>query len=179
MSHSLLLAATGNPLTDVTTAFGVDWPKFGSQVFLFLAVAFALKKFAFGPIQTVLEERRQKIAEGLANAEKTRKELATAQAKASEILTQAGQQATKIIEETRQAAAKISEQEAQKAVAAANEIIAKAKLANESELTRMKGELRKEFGRLVVAAAGKASGKVLTFDDQKRLADEANQQLAA
>ena len=178
MTSPLFLAA-GNPITEITTAFGVDWPKFGSQVALFLMVAFALKKWAYGPIQIVLEERREKIAEGLANAEKTRKELANAQTKASEILTQASQQATKMIEETRQAAARISEQEAQKAVAAANDIIAKAKLANEAELARMKGELRKEFGRLVVGAAAKASGKVLTADDQRRLADEANQQLAA
>ena len=73
----------------------------------------------------------------------------------------------------------MGELEAQKAIATANDIIAKAKLANQSELVRLKGELRQEFGRLVVAAAGQASGKILTADDQKRLAEEANRQLAA
>ena len=43
----------------------------------------------------------------------------------------------------------------------------------------MKEELRKEVGRLVVQATAKVTGKILTMDDQKRLAEEANRQLAA
>ena len=44
---------------------------------------------------------------------------------------------------------------------------------------RLKAELRKEFGKLVVAASAKVSGKILTFEDQQRLAEETNRQLAA
>jgi F-type H+-transporting ATPase subunit b len=43
----------------------------------------------------------------------------------------------------------------------------------------MKEELRREVGRLVVQATTKVTGKILTLDDQKRLAEEANRQLAA
>ena len=43
----------------------------------------------------------------------------------------------------------------------------------------MKTELRREVGRLVVSTTAKVTGKVLTADDQNRLADETNRQLAA
>jgi F-type H+-transporting ATPase subunit b len=71
------------------------------------------------------------------------------------------------------------EVESQKAIATANDIITKARQASEAELVRMKTELRKEVGRLVVNTTTKVTGKILTADDQARLADETNRQLAA
>lgn len=184
MTFAPLLAAAAaegakGPLQQTAETFGWTPTLFFSQLISFLVVAFLLHKFAYGPILQILAERRQKIADGIASAEKAQAELASTQARIQQLLAQAGGEANKIIEEARSAAARIAEAEAQKAIATANDIIAKAKVANESELVRMKGELRQEFGRLVVAAAGKASGKILTADDQKRLAEEANRQLAA
>lgn len=172
-------AEPGNPVGEIAKQFGVTWQLLISQIVLFVIVALALKKFAYGPILKVLEERKHKIAEGLANAEKIKQELANAQAKSQEILTQAGSQANKMIEEARAAAAKVQEAETQKAIAAANQIVAKAKEASEAELVRMKAELRKELVRLVAETTAKVSGKVLTLDDQKRLAEETTKQLAA
>jgi len=142
-------------------------------------VAVALKKFAYGPVVKVLQERRTKIEEGLANAEKMKQELANAQAKATEVLTQANATGNKLIEEARQSAAKILETETQKAVATANDIIAKARQAGEAEVVRLKGELRKEFGRLVVATSAKVTGGILTPDQQNRMAEETSKQLAS
>ena len=172
-------AEPGNPVEVIATKFGVTWPLLISQIVLFVIVALALKKFAYGPILKVLEERRQTIAQSLANAEKIKQELASAQAKAQEILTQANALANKQIEEARAVAAKVQESETQKAIATANQIVAKAKEASEAELGRMKMELRKELVRLVAETTAKVSGKVLTLDDQKRLADETTKQLAA
>ncbi len=175
----LAAAAPGNPVAEIATQFGVTWQLLISQIVLFVIVALALKKFAYAPILKVLEERRQKIAESLANADKIKQELASAQAKAQEILTQANALANKQIEEARAVAAKVQESETQKAIATANQIVAKAKEASEAELGRMKMELRKELVRLVAETTAKVSGKVLTLDDQKRLADETTKQLAA
>ncbi len=176
--NSILFAA-GNPIGDIAHQFGVTWQLLISQTILFVIVAVALKKFAYGPLQKVLEERRNKIAEGVANAEKTRQELANAQAKAQEILTQANAAGNKLIEESRQAAAKVLEVESQKAIATANDIITKARQASEAELVRMKAELRKEVGRLVVATSAKVTGGILTAEQQSRLAEETTKQLAA
>lgn len=181
MSQFPILAAAG--LGDIARQtgqqFGFNTSLFISQLISFCIVAALLYKFAYKPILKVLEQRRQTIAESLANAERIKQELATAQVKAQEIITQASVQGSKMIEEARAAAAKVQEAETQKAIAAANQIVAKAKEASEAELTRAKAELRKELVRLVAETTAKVSGKVLTLDDQKRLADETTKQIAA
>ncbi len=181
--NTLFLAAapTGEPgiVQGIAETFGWNPTLFFSQVVSFCLVAFLLHRFAYKPILTVLEERRQKIAESLANAEKIKQELASAQTKAQEILTQANVQSNKAIEEARASAAKILEQETQKAIATAGDIIAKARQASEAELVRMKAELRKEVGRLVVATSAKVTGNILTAEQQTRLAEDTNKQLAA
>jgi F-type H+-transporting ATPase subunit b len=58
--------------------FGFNVWIFLSQIISFTIVALLLRKFAYKPILTVLEERRQKIAEGLLNAEKIKQQLADA-----------------------------------------------------------------------------------------------------
>ncbi len=131
-------AATGNPITDIATQFGVTWQLLISQIVLFVIVALALKKFAYGPILKVLEERRQKIAESLANAEKIKQELASAQAKAQEILNQANAQANKLIEEARAAAAKCRNRKRKKPSPRRTRLSRRPRQASEAELVRMK-----------------------------------------
>ena len=183
MNQLVLLASIGSDLAETAKAtgerFGVETSLFVAQVISFLIVAALLYKFAYQPILKVLEERREKIAEGLANAEKIKQELANAQARTQELLNQANAQGNKLIEEARTSAAKILELETQKAIVTANDIISKARQASEAELVRMKTELRREVGRLVVNTTAKVTGKMLTADDQSRLADETNRQLAS
>lgn len=179
MNSILMLAAAGNPMTDIANQFGVTWQLLISQIILFVIVALALKKFAYAPLLAMLEERKQRIAESMANAEKTKTELASAQAKAQEIIGQAGQQANKIIEEARAAGTREVEKASQQAIATANQIIAKAKEANEAELARMKAELRREVARLVVQTSTSVTGDILTSEQQSRLAEDAAKQLAA
>lgn len=159
--------------------FGFTWALFISQCISFGIVAFLLHRFAYKPILKVLEERREKIAESLANAEKIKAELANAQTKSQEILAAANTQGNKLIEEARHSAAKVLEVESQKAIATANDIIVKARQASEAELVRMKGELRKEVGRLVVATSAKVTGNILTPDQQNRLAEDTAKQLSS
>jgi len=159
--------------------FGFNTQLFISQAISFCILAFVLHRFAYKPILNVLEERKQKIAEGLANAEKIKAEFASAQTKAQEVIGEAGQQANKIIEEARAAGSREVEKASQQAIATANQIIAKAKESNEAELVRMKAELRREVARLVVQTSGRVTGDILTSDQQTRLAEDAAKQLAA
>ena len=159
--------------------FGVDWRHLVSNTISFLIVAGLLLKFAYRPILQVLEERRQRIADGLANADKIKAELARTEAARLEVLNTANIQANKLIEEARAAAARVQEQETQKAIAAAEQIMVKAREAAAADHARMLAELRREVGRLVVDTTSKVTGKVLTTDDQKRLAEETTRQLAA
>jgi F-type H+-transporting ATPase subunit b len=174
----MMLAETENPITQISRDFGLDKAHFFSQVVSFLIVAGLLYKFAYGPILKVLAERKQRIADGLANADKIKAELARTEASRLEILDKANTQANKLIEEARAAAARVQETETQKAIAAAEQIIAKAREAAAQDHARMLMELRREVGRLVVDTTTKVTGKVLTTDDQKRLAEETSRQLA-
>lgn len=177
--YFLAAAGGGNLMADRAKEFGVNWQLFISQLIAFCVLAWALSKYAYGPVIKILEERKQRIAEGLSNADKIKAELASAQAKSQEILRDAGAQATKMIEEARAAAAKVQESESQKAVKAAEQIIAKAREAAEGDRNRMMAELKREIGHLAVKAAMQVTGKMLTAEDQQRLAEETNKQLAA
>ncbi len=183
MTHYLLAAAGGNAFTDavsgIATRFGVDWTHFIAQCISFTIVAILLYKFAYKRVLNVLEERRTRIEEGLANAERIKKELADTEVKRQQILTEANEQANGLIEEARQAAARVREQETQRAVAAAEEIITKAHQAAEQAHARMLADLKREVGRLVVSTAAMVTGKVLTPEDQRRLAEETNRQLVS
>jgi F-type H+-transporting ATPase subunit b len=73
----------------------------------------------------------------------------------------------------------VREQETQKAIAAAEQIIAKAREATAQERLQMLGDLKREVGRLVIKTTSAVTGKVLTPDDQRRLAEETEKQLVA
>lgn len=170
---------SGNVVQEISRTFGFNTAHFIAQLISFCIVAFLLHRFAYKPILKVLEERRQRIAEGLANAEKIKVELARTEASRQEVMNQTNAQAQKLIEEARQAAARVQEVETQKAIAAAKDIVEKARQATEAEHARMLTDLRREVGRLVVQTTGRVVGKTLTADDQQRLASEATRELAA
>lgn len=183
MNEFFVFAAIGSDLAEMgqqtARTFGVDVPHFISQVISFGIVAILLQRFAYKPILQVLEQRRQRIAEGLANADRIKQELTKTEAARQEVLNQANIQANRLIEEARAAAARVQEQETQKAIAAAEQIIAKAREAATQDHARMLAELKREIGHLVVATTSRVTGKILTPDDQKRLAEETTRQLAA
>ena len=163
----------------IVTTFGVDWPNLLAQIASFCIVCFLLYRFAYRPILQMLEMRRQQIAQGLANAEQIKAELARTEAQRREVMLQAEAQATGIIEEARAAAARLQEEETQKAIAAAEQITLKAREAGALDYTRMLAGLKREVGRLVVQTAASVTGKILTPEDQRRLAEETARQLTA
>src|SRR5215467_2187486 len=157
---------------DIARTFGVDWPHLGAQIISFGIVCALLYKFAYKRVLQMLQERRQEISEGLANAEKIKAELARTETQRQDVMNQANAQATKLIEEARAAAARVQEQETQKAIAAAEQIMAKAREAAEQDHDRMLAELKREMGRLIVETTAAVTGKILTPEDQQRLAEE-------
>jgi len=163
----------------VAATFGVDWPHLFAQIVSFCIVCFILYRFAYRPVLTMLEVRRQQIALGVANEERIKAELARTEAQRQEVMAQANAQATKFIEEARAAAARLHEQESQKAVAAAEEVLVKARDAAARDHETMLSELKREVGRLVVETTAAVTGKILTPADQRRLVEETAKQVAA
>jgi F-type H+-transporting ATPase subunit b len=94
-------------------------------------------------------------------------------------MAEAYAESAKFIEEARAAASKLLEQETLKAVAAAEQITIKAREAALQDHDRMLAELKREIGRWVVQGATTVTGKILTPEDQRRLAQEAAEQVEA
>lgn len=161
------------------SALGIEWRILVTQLISFSIVFFVLWKFAYKPIFAMLQARREKIAAALANAEKIKVDVARTEAERQKILADAGNQANQLIDDARQAAARVRADETQKAIASAEQIVTKAREAAAQERAQMLGELKREVGRLVVQTTATVTGKILTPEDQKRLAQETEKQLAA
>lgn len=174
----LAMVDSAGPVERIADTFGVDWPHLIAQMVSFCILCFVLQRYAYKPVLQKLEERRKQIAQGLADTEKIKVELARTEAQRQQVLQEAGAQAAKLIEEARAAAARVEQQETQKAIAAAQQIIVKAREAAAQEQARMFEELKREVGRLVLETASRVTGKILTADDQRRLAEETARQLA-
>ena len=163
----------------ILATFGVDWSHLLAQVVSFGIVCVILYRFAYRPVLTMLEVRRQQIALGLANAEQIKAELARTEAQRQDVMVQANAQANILIEEARAAAARVREQQTQKAIAAAEEVMTKARDAAARDHERVLSELKREVGRLVVDTTAAVTGKILTPEDQRRLVEETAKQVAA
>jgi F-type H+-transporting ATPase subunit b len=181
MALLLLLAQPGGggQVDQIARTFGVDWPHFLAQVTSFAIVCALLYRFAYKRVLAMLEERRQEIARGLANADEIKAELFRTEAQRQEVMAEANAQATRLIEEARAAAGRVLQEETQKALAAGEQIVARAREATVQDQARMLAELRREVGRLVVQTAAAVTGKVLTPEDQRRLAEATARRLSA
>ncbi len=168
----------GGQIEQIARTFGVDWIHLGAQIISFTILCALLYRFAYKPVLATLADRRKLIADGLASAEQMKAELARTEEKRQEVMAEASGQATRLIDEAREAAARVQRDETAKAIATAEQIIAKARQASELDHARMLAELKAEVGRLVVQTTAAVTGKVLTPDDQRRLAEETARELA-
>ena len=175
---ALQAAHEAGQVDSIAKTFGVDWPHLIAQIISFSIVCAVLYLLAYKPILRMLEARRQQIASGLANAEKIKAELARIEAERRTVLAKADGEGKQLIEEARAAAARVQADETQKAIAAAEQILARARETAERERTLMLADLRREVGRLVIQTTAAVTGKVLTADDHRRLAEETARQLS-
>ncbi len=161
------------PLGEITRTFHITWPLFISQCVSFLIVAFLLKKFAFGPVQKMLEERRARIASGEEKLKIIERQLAESVETTAAAIAKANEEAVRMVEEAKVGAASFSEQKAQEAISSAQGILAKAEAAAKADRERLIAELKSEFGRMVALTTSQVTGKVLTPEDQKRINEDA------
>jgi F-type H+-transporting ATPase subunit b len=174
MNLLALMAQAGGSgrVEELARTFGVDWPHLIAQLISFGIVCALLYWLAYTPVLRMLAERREQIAQGLANTEKINAALAGIEAQRLAVLADARAESTRMIAEAREVARRLQEQETQRAIAAAERIIDKAHEAAVEEHARMLADLKREVGRLVVHTTEAVAGKVLTADDQRRLAEE-------
>lgn len=159
--------------------FGISWGKLFAQVIIFGIVYFILKNKAFGPITAMLEQRKQRIADGEANLEKIAKDLAAAEANAKAVLDKANASADRMIKDAGDSAKVLAEKKQQEAVHEAGQIMAKAREAATLEHEQLMSQLKREFGRMVSDATSRVTGKVLSDSDKSTISKESAAQVAA
>jgi ATP synthase, F0 subunit b len=142
------------------------------QGFAFFAVAWLVMKFGWPHIIGAIEERQQKIAEGLAAADNAQKNLAQAQDKASDALKEARVKANEIIEQAHQRANQMIDQAKNDAIAEANRQKAVAQSEIDASTNRAREELRKQVSALAVSGAEKLLRREIDASAHKALLDE-------
>jgi F-type H+-transporting ATPase subunit b len=172
------IAQSGGQAESIATTFGVDWPHLLAQIVSFSIVCGVLWALAYKPILKMLAARREQIATGLANAEKIKIELARIEVERRAVLAKADGEGRQLIEDARAATARLQADETRKATAMAEQILARAREAGERERAQVLTEVKREIGRLVVQTSAAVTGKILTPDDHRRLAEETARQLA-
>lgn len=166
-------------IRQVLGSFGVNWPGFLASLANFVILLVILQRFAYRPLLQVLDERRRRVADSLKQADQIKEELAKTQSARDEVLAEGRKAAQRMIDEARQAADRLRDTRLSEATRAAQELLRKAEEAGRQDHDRLMAELRREMVALVVSTTAKVTGKVLTDEDQKRLADETLKELAA
>ena len=172
------MIAAASAISDIQEQFGLQLGHLIAQIIIFAIVVFILRRYAFGPILAMLEARRKRIADGEAKLEKIIRDLAAAEQNAKAIVTKADDEAGRLIKEAGESANVLAEKKRQEAVNEANTIIAKSREAAQLEQEQLVLQLKREFGRMVVDATSRVTGKVLNTDDQDRINRETAAQVS-
>jgi F-type H+-transporting ATPase subunit b len=138
----------------------------------FLIVLWALRRFAFGRIQGMIDKRRDTIREALDEADKARSEARELRELVAREREEAKAEREKILDESRRQAQRQLEQAREAADTDLKERLAKNREELEAENTRLREQIRRDVVELTLLAAEKVTGKVLDEEDQRRLIDE-------
>jgi len=119
----------------------------------FFAVVLVVMRFLWPPLMAAIEERRKKIAEGLAAGSRAQKDLEEAKVKAQEVIREARDKAVQIVDQAAKRAAEIIEEAKATAIAEAQRIVAQAHEEIALDTTRARESLRKQVATLAVQGA--------------------------
>lgn len=147
------------------------------QMISFAILIWFSVKFIWPPLIKAIEERQQKIAEGLAAADNAQKNLAQADAKVADELKAARAKANEIIEQAHQRANALIDAAKADAIAEGARLKALAEAEIEAAANRAKEDLRKQVSLLAVTGAEKLLKREINANDQKALIDELAAQL--
>ncbi len=154
----------------------INFTLIGQTITFVLFVWFCMK-FVWPPIMNALEQRKKKIADGLAAAERGAHEKELAEKRAAETLHEAKQQAQEIINQAQKRANEIVEESKDNARGEAERIVAAANAEIEQEVNRAREQLRGQVVSLAVAGAGKVLKKEIDAKANEKLLQDLVAQL--
>ena len=171
---SFLLAATeesSGGLIDVVPGLMI-W-----TLICFAITFFVLKKFAFGPIQKTIDERRDRIRGAVDEADKARDEARELLEQHRQLIADAKGEAAGILADARKVADAQIERVKEESEAERQRRLEETKRQIDAETKRSLDVIRSEVADLTLEATARVTGKVLDAEDQRRLIDEAISEL--
>jgi F-type H+-transporting ATPase subunit b len=156
-----------NPLIQVTPGLMI-W-----TIVCFLVVLFVLKRWAFGPVQQMIDARRERIQSALDEADEARAEARALLEEHKKLIGQAKSEAEEILSEGRRIADAQRERVKVETEEDRQRRLEETRRQIEQATTQALGQIRDEVGKLSLLAAEKITRKSLTGADQQRLIDEA------
>jgi len=134
-------------------------------------------KYVWPPLMQALEERKKKIADGLAAADKGKHEMELAEKKAKSVLKDAKDQASEIVNLAQKRANELADERKEAAKQEGERIITAAKSEIDREIQQAKEQLRKEVATLAVSAAEQILKKEVDQDKHREIIDNLGKQL--
>jgi F-type H+-transporting ATPase subunit b len=165
-----MLVAT-NPLISVTPGLMI-W-----TIVCFLVTLFVLKKYAFGPIQKTIDERRERIRQSLEEADRARDEARKLIEEHRALIRQARQESDEILSEARHVADAQRERVREETEADRQRRLEETRRQIEAETRRALEQIRQEVASLALEAAQKVTRNALDDADQRRLIEDAISEL--
>jgi F-type H+-transporting ATPase subunit b len=165
------MPVAANPLIEVTPGLMI-W-----TLICFTITFLVLKRFAFGPIQKIIDERRQRIRESLQEAEHAREESRKLLEEHRALRANARSEAEEILSEARRVAEALRERAREETELDRQRRLEETRRQIEAETQRALEEIRAEVAELALVAAGKVTRKALDRDDHRRLIEEALSEL--
>ncbi|WP_045224994.1 F0F1 ATP synthase subunit B [Methyloterricola oryzae] len=147
------------------------------QMITFALLVWFTMKYVWPPLMQALEERKKKIADGLAAADKGKHEMELAEKKAKSVLKDAKDQAAEIVNLAQKRANELADERKEAAKQEGERIITAAKSEIDREIQQAKEQLRKEVATLAVSAAEQILKKEVDQDKHREIIDNLGKQL--
>ncbi len=160
-------------LVEFADKFGLHTEAFIAHLIAFSVLVAIVVIFGIKPIMQQLEERRQRIQEGEAMHEQSKKELAEVKLTSEKMLDEARETGKGEIARAKETAARLQEDLAEKAATEARTVIDNAHKQAALDTQREKEALKTDFARLVAEATAQVTGKVLSEADHRAINAEA------
>jgi F-type H+-transporting ATPase subunit b len=139
----------------------------------FAITFYVLKRFAFGPIQRTIDERRDRISKAITEADNAREEARSLLEQHRQLIGEAKGEAAAILADARKVADAQIERVKEESETERQRRLEETRRQIEAETKRSLDQIRSEVADLTLAATARVTGKVLDAEDQRRLIDEA------
>jgi F-type H+-transporting ATPase subunit b len=148
------------------------------QGIAFFVVVLIVMRYLWPPLMAAIEERRKKIAEGLAAGSRAQKDLEEAKIKAQEIIREARDKAVQIVDQASKRSAEIIDEAKQSAIAEGQRIVTQAHEEIALDTTKAREGLRKQVASLAIQGASHLLGREIDANTQDALLDKLELEIA-